>query len=103
MTYPIRFRARVGRDLAAGRSWYESRGGTALGERFLAAVTATFRRIEAQPESFQLLNDEVRHAVVHRFPYVVFFLFESDQVVVLAVLHSSRNPALWPRVKTGPH
>ena len=103
MTYPVKFRARVARDLAAGRQWYESQGGGALGERFLSAVTATFDEIRVRPKAFRLVNEEVRHAVVRRFPYLVFFLFEHNEVVVLAVLHSSRNPLLWPRSRKRAH
>ena len=99
MSYRLRFRARVARDLAAARQWYESQGGTILGERFLSAVTETFVQIQAQPQAFQLVNEEVRHAVVRRFPYLVFFLFERNEIVVLAILHTSRNPLLWPRPK----
>lgn len=100
MTFPISFRQRVGKDLAAARQWYESQGGDELGEKFLSAAAAVFGQIQVQPQAFQLVREEVRRAIVHRFPYFVFYLFEHDQIVVLAVLHTSRNPALWPRSGT---
>jgi plasmid stabilization system protein ParE len=71
-----------------------------LGESFLAAATTAFKQIQAQPRSFQLVREEVRRAIVQRFPYFVFYLFERGQIVVLAVLHTSRNPALRPRSRT---
>ncbi len=102
MSYRLTFRARVARDLAAARQWYESQSGEVLGERFLSAVTEVFTQIQAQPHAFQLVNEEVRHAVVRRFPYLVFFLFERNEIVILAVLHTSRNPLLWPQSKERP-
>jgi plasmid stabilization system protein ParE len=32
-----------------------------------------------------------------KFPYLVFYIVEAKRVVVLAVLHTSRDPAVWPR------
>jgi len=34
---------------------------------------------------------------LRRFPYAAYFAVESDVVVVLAVLHVSRDPAEWQR------
>ncbi len=48
------------------------------------------------PESFPVIYKNVRRAVVSRFPYAVFYVAE-PAVVVLAVLHTSRDPAIWPR------
>jgi plasmid stabilization system protein ParE len=39
--------------------------------------------------------EEVRRAVVRRFPYAVFYKIEPQQVVVLAVFHSRRDPKSW--------
>jgi hypothetical protein len=39
----------------------------------------------------------VRRALLHQFPYGVYFLFEAEAVAILAVLHSHRNPDVWKR------
>jgi plasmid stabilization system protein ParE len=39
----------------------------------------------------------VRRAFVTKFPYLVFYIVEATRVVVLAVLHTSRDPTVWPR------
>jgi plasmid stabilization system protein ParE len=40
--------------------------------------------------------EDVRRAVVQRFPYVVFYKIEpQQQVEVLAVFHSRRAPKSW--------
>lgn len=38
-------------------------------------------------------------AVVSRFPYAVFYRVESKRVVVLTVLHTSRDPSTWPQAR----
>ena len=77
MSLPVVFRRKVGRDLAAGFGYYEGQT-EGLGERFLAAVGSVL-------------------ALVCRFPYAVFYRAESKRVVVLAVLHTARDPSIWPQ------
>ena len=96
MALPIVYRRKVGRDLAKGFGYYEGQG-EGLGDKFLAAVDAVFDAIERYPEMFSRVHGEVRRAVISKFPYAVFFRVESKRVVVLAVLHTARDPKLWPQ------
>ncbi len=96
MALPLAFRPRVGQDLAGAFGWYEERR-AGLGEEFLRAVDASFDAIEEFPEMFARVHGEVRRAMVARFPYAVFYRLEPKHVVVLAVLHTARDPKLWPR------
>lgn len=96
MPLPLVFRRRVGSDLAGGYGWYEEQR-TGLGEELLVAVDATFDAIQQFPERFARVRGEVRRAVVDRFPYAVFFRVEPKRLVVLAVLHTARDPKLWPQ------
>ena len=96
MSLPVVYRRKVGRDLAAAFGYYEDQIED-LGEKFLTAVDSTFDAIEHFPEMFARIHGEVRRALVSRFPYAVFYRVESRQVVVLTVLHTSRDPNVWPR------
>lgn len=95
MTLPVVYRRRVQHDLAAAFDWYEEQR-IRLGEEFLSAVQSTFRTIELYPEIFESIHGEARRAIVPRFPFAVFYVVESRRTVVLRVLHTARNPALWP-------
>lgn len=95
MALPAVYRRKVGRDLAGAYGWYEDqRAGP--GEEFLDAVDVSFVAIREFPEMFSHVHDEVRRAVVSRFPYAVFYRVEPKRVVVLAVLSMARDPKLWP-------
>jgi plasmid stabilization system protein ParE len=96
MSLKVVYRRKVGRDLAAGFSYYEGQR-EGLGEQFLIAVASVFDAIERYPEMFVRVHGEVRRALVSRFPYAVFYRAESKRAVVLAVLHTARDPKLWPR------
>lgn len=93
---PVVYRRKVGRDLAGGFNCYEEQT-EGLGGQFLAAVDSVFDAIERYPEMFARVHGEVRRALVSRFPYAVFYRAETKRVVVLAVLHTARDPKLWPQ------
>ena len=96
MTLPVVFRRRVQSDLAAAFDWYEDQR-SGLGEEFLAAVQSTFKSVELYPEVFVCVHGEVRRAIVSRVPFAAFYSVEPKRLVVLRVLHTARDPNLWPR------
>ena len=99
MALPVVYRRKVGRDLAGAYGRYEDQR-AGLGEEFLAAVDATFDAIERIPEMFRRVHREVRRANVSRFPYAVFYRIDPKSVVVLTVLHTARDPKLWPQARS---
>ena len=81
-------------DLEDAVRWYEDeRAG--FTERFLADVARTFDRIRERSLQFPTVRGDVRRALLHTFPYAVYFSAQDDEVVVLAVLHLRRNPKVW--------
>ena len=96
MALPVVYRRKVGRDLAGGYAWYNGQR-NGFGEEFLVAVDAAFDTIEHFPEVFARVHGEVRRAIVSRFPYAVFYRVETKRVVVLAVIHTARDPKVWPQ------
>ena len=87
---------RVDLDVAATYQWYENEQ-PGLGLEFLDQLRAVYDRIAASPFQYQDLRSGIRRALLRRFPYVVYFAVEADVVIVLAVLHASRDPAEWQR------
>lgn len=102
MALPLVFRFRVKQDLRAAFDWYEEKQ-IGLGEGCLTSIQATFRTIGLHPELFATVRGEVRRAVVSRFPFAVFYLIEPKRVVVLRVLHTARDPKLWPKPRNETH
>jgi len=83
-------------DALDAGSWYEGER-SGLGTEFLGELRATFSRIEEGPKRFPVVFREVRRAILHRFPFGVFFIVESDNAVVLAITHLRRHPSAWQR------
>jgi plasmid stabilization system protein ParE len=81
-------------DLEDAARWYDDeRAG--LAERFLSEVDRTFARIRERPLQFPTVGSDVRRALLHTFPYAVYFRSSDGVVAVLAVLHLRRNPKIW--------
>lgn len=74
--------------------WYE-RQQPGLGYRFVESVTTELEAIRSAPHRRPTILDDVRIAILKTFPYLVFYRIRTDQVRVLAVLHSSRDPQGW--------
>ncbi len=88
------FRRQAREEFLAAGEWYE-RERSGLGEAFLAEVDRALKLILDHPDAFPEMLDGVRKAVVKRFPYCLYFRVRGNVVVVLAVFHSARNPAIW--------
>lgn len=81
-------------DLEDAARWYEDER-PGLAERFLKDLDQTLARIRERPFQFPTVSGQVRRALLHTFPYAVYFRASNEMVVVLAVLHLRRNPKVW--------
>lgn len=82
------------REIAEADAYYAPYG---KADAFLAALDQTFTQIADRPLMYPIVYEDVRRALVRRFPYSVFFVVEHTRAVVLAVHHQHRNPAARPR------
>lgn len=83
-------------DVEAAFEWYENER-PGLGAEFLDELRAAYKRIADGPLRYRELRGGIRRALLRRFSYAVYFAIEADIVVVVAVLHASRDPAEWQR------
>lgn len=67
----------------------------ALALRFIEAVEDAIRRILDAPHRWRVLNDDVRRCLTHVFPYGVLYTTEPDFILIVAVMHGSREPGYW--------
>ena len=80
--------------MADARDWYEDQQ-IGLGEAFLRRVGETFDRIGLMPQSHRVIYQGVRRALIRRFPFAVDDRVDGEDVVVLGVVHSRRDPRTW--------
>jgi plasmid stabilization system protein ParE len=74
--------------------WYESRL-KGLGSRFRDELRAALSHIAENPLRFPSIGQDVRRALLNRFPYALYFVAKSEMVIVIAVLSQHRRPGSW--------
>lgn len=94
MSVRVDIRRIAQRDVEDAADWMEQRR-PGSGVAFQAAVRRVLAEIEANPLRFAVVQDEVRGADVPRYPYVIYFITDDIVADVFAVIHTSRDPAIW--------
>ena len=94
MSHRLIVRPLAEEDILRAFRWYESelRG---LGTQFLEALDEGFDRISENPLHYAEIAGGIRRKLLSKFPFAVFFVFENDEVRVLAVLQHAQNPDIW--------
>ena len=94
MSLPVTFHRAASAEFIEASAWYETkRVGLAL--EFMAEMDRCVSRVSENPLQFAVVREDVRRIVANRFPYSVYFRAEKHRIVVLAVFHGSREPAIW--------
>jgi plasmid stabilization system protein ParE len=92
--YELLIRGRAKADIRRAAKWYE-RQREGLGRDFVAEVDAALALIEANPEQYEIVHREIRHAILRRFPYGVFYRLRTTKISVFAVMHLKRDDIPW--------
>jgi plasmid stabilization system protein ParE len=66
-----------------------------LGVDFIAEIERCVDAASERLTTYPAINKDVRRVVAYRFPFSVYFRTEERRIVVLAVFHGSRDPAVW--------
>ena len=69
----------------------------AVGQRFVAAVEEAINRIVDSPARWRVIEEDVRRCLTRVFPFGVLYTIEPDFVLIVAVMHCSREPGYWRR------
>jgi toxin ParE1/3/4 len=93
---PVRFTQEAAAEVIAAQDWYEDQG-AGLGTQFRDELDAAVQRIAENASQFPAVLNDVRRALMHRFPYCLFFRVEADAITVIACFHPSRDPQEWQR------
>jgi len=81
-------------ELIEAAQFYERRVPN-LGAHFLDAAESSIRVIEDAPDGWSIIEGDVRHYLMPRFPYAIYYRLLADQIRILAFKHHSRHPDYW--------
>jgi plasmid stabilization system protein ParE len=63
--------------------------------RFIGNIEAAIQRICKAPQSWCVIEGDIRRCFAHVFPYAVLYSMEPRHVLIIAVMHCSREPGYW--------
>jgi plasmid stabilization system protein ParE len=79
-------------EIENARDYYENNQ-INLGISFSKEVFSILEIIETNPLLFPVKFENIREAVIKKFPFVVVFeILPNDEIIVLSVFHFRRNP-----------
>jgi hypothetical protein len=84
---PCPYHPDVANDLAAATG-YDDDISLHLGKRFRTSVRDRIDRITERPESFGRIPEQLRAAMVDRFPHVILFEYDRATVSILGIFHA---------------
>jgi plasmid stabilization system protein ParE len=83
-------------DIKEAADWYNSRQ-KGLGKKFTFQIRETLNLLKKTPYNSAIRYDDVRTAILNVFPFMIHYTIHKSnkQIIISAVLHTSRNPDLW--------
>ena len=66
-----------------------------LASAFYSEVASAIEGIIENPYLYPEIDEDVRRCLTKRFPYAILFTIEGHDILILAVMHCSREPSYW--------
>ncbi len=66
-----------------------------LARRFIQSVEDAIGRVVDTPDRWRIVDEDVRRCLTRVFPYGILYTIETDYVLIVAVMHCSREPGYW--------
>lgn len=85
-------------DIRKAAEWYNERQ-IGLGKRFISEVRNKVYYIRQNPKISGVRYNNVRTAILSDFPFMIHYTIDENikAILIVAVLHTSRDPGLWNR------
>ena len=93
MTYSLQVQSEAVIDMQEAFEWYEMQK-EGLGFGFIEEVENGFENVCKHPQYYTSVNADFRRIKVKRFPYLIIYEIREDSVIVVSVMHTSRNTNL---------
>jgi plasmid stabilization system protein ParE len=95
----VRFHPEARIEAQAAATWYRKHSREAA-RGFTRAMAEGIQSVRERPEAWAPWRRvDVRRCLLRRFPYSIFFVLESDVIVIVAIAHHRRRPGYWiPRL-----
>jgi len=76
--------------------WY-SKQSIGLDIEFVRCIDEAISRINRNPGSFPITYKQLRKTVVKKFPFIILYESLKDDIRIMAIFHTRRNPKNWQK------
>lgn len=83
-------------DIAEAIRWFREIS-PELSDRFRVELVKVYSAILDHPAMYSTVYRNFRRALLRRFPYAVLYAVEGQIVLIVAVVHQSRDETVWKR------
>jgi plasmid stabilization system protein ParE len=74
---------------------YYSEKSPSLASAYYTEVENAIEKIVENPYLYRVIDEDVRRCLTRRFPYAILYTIEDNYILILAVMHCSREPSYW--------
>ncbi|GAA5031360.1 hypothetical protein GCM10011506_20960 [Marivirga lumbricoides] len=97
MTYNYQLSEEAESDIYESYVWYEKQK-TGLGEEFLRVLDAAEKAILNNPKTYRVrYKKKVRAFVLDRFPYLILYIVNGNDIDVISVFNTNQHPKRWKK------
>ncbi|KAB1063488.1 type II toxin-antitoxin system RelE/ParE family toxin [Salibacter halophilus] len=91
MGYHVAIAEEAEADIREAFLWYEDQKNE-LGDLFQDYIFKAVKSVRINPLKYQVRYDDVRICFLKKFPYGVHFTVTEDEILIIAVFHTSLDP-----------
>lgn len=91
---PVIFLPEAEEEMQEAASYYQSQA-DGLGNDYLSEVERAVHAIATSPDSWPILEHNLRRRLVRRFPFCVLYKVDPEAIVIIAVAHLRKKPGYW--------
>ncbi len=96
MNYTISQLPEVEQEVIEAVLWYEIQN-VGLGDELFMMIDEKINEVITNPLQFEIVFKNVRRAIVKKFPYSLFYIIDERKIIIIAIIHQSRNPEIWKK------
>ena len=72
---------------------------TEIAQAFINAIEDAIFRIREYPNRYATIDEDIQRCMTRKFPFGILYTIEQDNILILAVMHCSREAGYWKNRK----